>query len=490
MPADKPQPPAKKPEDLILEVIELCTACDQCRDLMDGTSCLFFPKLYRMYDRQMAGKGKITSRDMQSLVNLCNMCGLCSCAQVRTKIREGKDGFIRRDGQKLLNRLLKDVRLVGRIGGAFPRLANFLFQKKPFAGLCRRMVGMHPDRKVPVFPRESFATWANARNLHVMTDGPGPKVAYFIGCSATYLFPEVAKATVEVLQRNGISVYIPEQKCCGVPGMLEGDRDYAFSKAGFNLTRLMACIDKGYDIVCSCPTCGYMLKSVLRDGAHMSEQYVATLKTMLAEEDGDMTRLCRRVTEEEAASDRPGKGGGRAKRNLALPLILSGQTRDDGYFAALDPHARMEISRHTYDLAEYLRILNLAGKLDTRLAEVPGRMVYYPPCHLKEQDMGQPWTEILGLVPGMDMPTIGGAFDCCGSAGIRGFRKGFHKASLAQGRPLMDKMRAADPERIATDCISCRLQFNQMLPTPVSHPVELLRAAYRAADGSDDKDAK
>ena len=45
-------------------------------------------------------------------------------------------------------------------------------------------------------------------------------------------------------------------------------------------------------------------------------------------------------------------------------------------------------------------------------------------------------------------------------------------------RYLMDKIRGIDPDRIVTDCLSCRLQFNQLLPFPVSHPIEVLRDAY------------
>jgi hypothetical protein len=45
-------------------------------------------------------------------------------------------------------------------------------------------------------------------------------------------------------------------------------------------------------------------------------------------------------------------------------------------------------------------------------------------------------------------------------------------------RHLMDKIRGIDPDRIVTECLSCRLQFNQFLPLPVSHPSEVLRDAY------------
>jgi glycerol-3-phosphate dehydrogenase subunit C len=105
-------------------------------------------------------------------------------------------------------------------------------------------------------------------------------------------------------------------------------------------------------------------------------------------------------------------------------------------------------------------------------------MAYYAPCHLKEQNMGQPWAELLGHVPGISLEGVGGPFDCCGLSGIMGFKKEFHNISLAMGRELMDKIRAIDPETLVSDCLSCRIQFNQALPYPVLHPVEVLNAAY------------
>lgn len=44
----------------------------------------------------------------------------------------------------------------------------------------------------------------------------------------------------------------------------------------------------------------------------------------------------------------------------------------------------------------------------------------------------------------------------------------------------MEKIRARDPQAIVTDCMSCSLQFRQVLPYPVFHPVEILARAYQA----------
>ncbi|MGD8338500.1 MAG: heterodisulfide reductase-related iron-sulfur binding cluster, partial [Desulfobacterales bacterium] len=58
------------------------------------------------------------------------------------------------------------------------------------------------------------------------------------------------------------------------------------------------------------------------------------------------------------------------------------------------------------------------------------------------------------------------------------FKREFHEPSTQLGRRLMDKIREIDPDRIVTDCLSCRLQFNQLLHFPVSHPIEVLRDAF------------
>ncbi len=76
------------------------------------------------------------------------------------------------------------------------------------------------------------------------------------------------------------------------------------------------------------------------------------------------------------------------------------------------------------------------------------------------------------------MKAIGGSLDCCGMAGIMGFKKDFHEPSIKLGSRLMEKIRDLEPDSIVTDCLSCRLQFNQFLPYPVLHPIEVLRRSY------------
>ncbi len=472
---------SSNPERIAREVVELCANCEQCREFMENTGCLFFPRLFGLHDQEKEGNKKISSEELKKLIDLCNMCGLCSCPAVRADIRKAKDAFIARDGLRPMLRVLEDVQRVWKICGAYPRLANLISEIKPAASVATRLTGIHPERKLPKMPEESFDSWAGKQGLHLKRETTGAKVAYFVGCTARYLFPEVAKATVEVLERNGVTVYFPEQKCCGMPSLLEGDRPFTFELAGFNLQQLEDAVDDGYDIVCSCPTCGYMLKGVLNEGAYFSEAYRKKLIDMLAEAGGDLHKVWARILEEEATPEGRATAASPRRSKLALPIkmIVDGLLKDDGYFAAIDGRRRIKIASHTYDAGEYLRELDRRGKFNRALAPVRDRMAYYAPCHQKEQNMGQPWAELLGLVPEISIENVGGPFDCCGLSGIMGLKQEFHAVSLAMGGPLMEKIKAIAPETLVSDCLSCRIQFNQALPYRVLHPVEVLNQAYR-----------
>jgi glycerol-3-phosphate dehydrogenase subunit C len=52
------------------------------------------------------------------------------------------------------------------------------------------------------------------------------------------------------------------------------------------------------------------------------------------------------------------------------------------------------------------------------------------------------------------------------------------EVSVSMGGRLMERIRMIHPERLLSDCLSCRIQLNQLLPYKVLHPIEILREAY------------
>ena len=147
-------------------------------------------------------------------------------------------------------------------------------------------------------------------------------------------------------------------------------------------------------------------------------------------------------------------------------------------FSTLSPLKRIQVAENTYDLGDFLGNLLKLGELKTTFGPVSDQMVYYPPCHLREQNIGRPYLDLLQTIPGINLEPIKGSLFCCGMAGIMGFKREFHQASIHLGGRLMQKIKALNPENIVTDCLSCRLQFTQLTPYRVIHPIEVLNQAY------------
>jgi glycerol-3-phosphate dehydrogenase subunit C len=455
------------PETLIRKTVDACADCDDCRYMMD-TSCFFLPELFRLHDREKETGERITPAELKHLTDLCNFCGLCPCANIRADIMKAKTAFIDRDGLKPGVRAMEDVKQVGKLCGVYPRLTNLLLQNQYVGGFLKKSAGVHPERKLPVFPEKSFPSRLQSHPIPEESRDKGQrKVAYFAGCTGQYLFPDVPEAAVEVFRHNGIEIHVPEQECCGMPPLLEGDRKLALKFARSNIDHLAGIVENGYDIVCSCPTCGYMLKNILKEGAYYSDAYQASVGA-----DAEYMKI-------------PVDSGGRETADREFKLLKRSTYRDllkdDGYFSSLDPLRRVAVAEHTYDLGEYLGRLHQASQLKTEFGPVDKRVVYYPPCHLREQNVGMPYPDLLALIPGLDLTSVRSSFFCCGISGIMGFKKEFHQTSLQMGNRLMEKIGEMAPEILLTDCLSCRIQFNQMTDYRVIHPIELLKDAYDRA---------
>jgi glycerol-3-phosphate dehydrogenase subunit C len=461
---DKPQNKSD-PERTARKIVMDCADCDCCRPIMDE-SCLFFPELYRLYDQAVESGRRISPAELRQLVKKCNFCALCPCPNIRADIMRAKTQFIGRGGLKFGVRAIENVERIGKLCGVLPGVANRLLQSDLAGGLIKEALGIHRDRNMPVFPEESFSAWVKKRGLDAKPrTSAGRKVAYFAGCTARYIFPEVARATVEVLQQNGINVFCPEQKCCGMPSFLEGDRKLTLEFAYHNLNIFADAVKEGYEILCSCPTCSFMLRSLLAESAYYSNEYQQSIGT-----DPKFIRVPARL--------KPGESP-QGKMEVFNKTIFKNILKDQGYFSSLDPLQRVAVAEKTYDVGEYLLRLHRSGALRTDFSPVEGQAVYYPPCHQREQEFGQPYLDLLALIPGMALESIRGNLYCCGLAGVMGFKQDFHGESIKLGSRLIDKIKELNPEVLVTDCLSCRLQFKQLLPNKVLHPIEILWEGYK-----------
>lgn len=99
-------------------------------------------------------------------------------------------------------------------------------------------------------------------------ENPRYRVAFFAGCLNDFVYPELGRDLIKVLNHLGVAVSFPqEQNCCGVPALYSGDRETATVLAEQNVAAMLA--GNPDFVVTTCPTCTMALqrdfKELLRD---------------------------------------------------------------------------------------------------------------------------------------------------------------------------------------------------------------------------------
>lgn len=125
------------------------------------------------------------------------------------------------------------------------------------------------ERIFPSVPLKRRITSASSPKL----GNPKYKVAYFVGCAAANLTPNVAQAAIRVLNRHNVEVVVPDFVCCGMPAYGYGDVAATLDMARKNID-----VARSLDvdaIIATCATCGSLLKRypvLLSEDAEYSTQ--------------------------------------------------------------------------------------------------------------------------------------------------------------------------------------------------------------------------
>jgi len=177
-------------------------------------------------------------------------------------------------GRSLRERLLGNPELLARLGSLAVPISNTVLNVDPGKTIIKGALGLDRKRQVPRFHRQTFKKWFVPRSAGNRKTGSRRKVAYFAGCFTNYYEPQVARALVHVLERNGLEVIVPDQKCCGMPMIANKNVSGARANAEYNIRSLAALAAKGYDIVATCPSCSLMVK---REYPHLHDTDEARL---------------------------------------------------------------------------------------------------------------------------------------------------------------------------------------------------------------------
>ena len=134
------------------------------------------------------------------------------------------------------------------------------------------------------------------------------------------------------------------------------------------------------------------------------------------------------------------------------------------------------VSRHMFDICEYLVMLNDRGELRTDFSPLPLTVPYHAPCQQKGHAIGQPALDLFALIP--DLHVLEQDVECCGIAGSYGVKKEKYEISMEVGRRLFEGVSGAGADVAACDSETCRWQITHGSGVPAVHPIELLHRAY------------
>jgi Fe-S oxidoreductase len=123
---------------------------------------------------------------------------------------------------------------------------------------------------------------------------------------------------------------------------------------------------------------------------------------------------------------------------------------------------------------EHIHAVAKAGHLQRAFANPLGKVAYHAPCHLRHQNIGFKSRDLLRWAGG-DVTLVDA---CSGVDGTWGMQKRFHDESLKVASKMLERISAAEPDHVSTDCPLAALRIEEGLGRKALHPVVLLRYAY------------
>src|SRR5262249_7572655 len=156
---------------------------------------------------------RLAEDDVRAVADLCINCKMCATecparVDIPKLMLEAKAAHHREHGLERADWFLSRIELFAAVGSRLSTFVNPLLESHSARWVWERLLGFARHRHLPRCGGRSFLGLAGGRKLTRRPAG-AERVAYFVDVFANYNEPQIAEATVAVLQHNGLDVYVP-----------------------------------------------------------------------------------------------------------------------------------------------------------------------------------------------------------------------------------------------------------------------------------------
>jgi FAD/FMN-containing dehydrogenase/Fe-S oxidoreductase len=294
-----------------MAAVEMCNGAAVCRKLKAGTMC---PSYMATEDEQDTTRGRanalrnalagrifeesdFTSHETYDVMDLCISCKACktecpSSVDMAKLKTEFLAHYYDKHGTPLRARAFGNIHTISKLSSPVAPLANLVL-RTPLSRPVMRAMGVHPERRLSPFAWDTFTRrWhkrVGSRKTPRETRGA---VVYFHDTFATYNYPKIGLAAVDLLEAAGFEVIVEERRaCCGRPMISKGLIDEARRSAHRNVAVLAPHAKLGIPIVGTEPSCILTLRDeyldllpnnpdaqAVADQAFMIDEFLAKLE--------------------------------------------------------------------------------------------------------------------------------------------------------------------------------------------------------------------
>ncbi|TWT84805.1 Anaerobic glycerol-3-phosphate dehydrogenase subunit C [Planctomycetes bacterium CA13] len=268
------------PDANVSQVARSCNGCGRCRTTSPTErQCPMFRTLHseeasprakaNLLRGVLSGQLKVeelASDRAKEIADLCFNCHQCriecpASVDIPKIVGELKAQYVATNGLPLSDLLLGRIDTIAAIGSRMPSVANLMIRGRFTRWLCERLFGLSAARELPSVHSETFLRYSAKRRWTKSSSHGGLKIAYFVDHYANYHDPDIGRALAEILQQNGIGLYVPSgQKASGLARISAGDVKGARRVARRNLRILAEAVRQGFTVLVTEPAAALCLK--------------------------------------------------------------------------------------------------------------------------------------------------------------------------------------------------------------------------------------